>query len=110
MSDAAIAFLADPGETPVEVRINFGIFAGRQATPAEIDELSRELLPLLDHVTIVAEARHEITAHSEASVSSVRVELGAGPVEAELAESIVGRCERWAQSCIADRHADVAEL
>ncbi|MDX6504029.1 MAG: hypothetical protein QOE29_1154, partial [Gaiellaceae bacterium] len=57
MTEAEIAFLAEPTESPLEVRINFGIFAGRQATPAEIDDLARTLLPLLDQVTIVSEQR-----------------------------------------------------
>jgi hypothetical protein len=109
MSDAAIAFLSEPDEAPLEVRINFGIFAGRHATPAEIDALARTLLPVLEEVTIVAEERHEITQSSEVSVSSVRVEL---PEDMSVAdgEALVERCERWAQSCIAERHAGVNDL
>jgi hypothetical protein len=109
VSDAAIAFLSEPGEPPLEVRINFGIFAGRHATPAEIDALGRTLLTVLDQVTIVAEERHEITQGSEVSVSSVRVELPEGLSVAD-GEALVERCERWAQSCIAERHAGVSEL
>jgi hypothetical protein len=109
VSDAAIAFLSEPGEAPLEVRINFGIFAGRHATPAEIDALGRALLPVLDQVAIVAEERHEITQGSEVSVSSVRVELPEGLSVAD-GEALVERCERWAQSCIAERHAGVSEL
>ena len=37
---APIAFVADDGD----IRINFGMFAGREATDAEIDELARTLL------------------------------------------------------------------
>ena len=44
----------------VEVRVNFGVFAGRRATPAEIDELAKALLPKVGEVAIVAEERHEI--------------------------------------------------
>jgi hypothetical protein len=100
MDDAAVAFLTEPGETPVEVRINFGIFAGRQATPAEIDDLAHSLLPLLDQVTIVSEERHEITQDSEL----------AEPPSQELGDLLLLRCEHWAQSCIAERHAEVSEL
>ena len=70
MTDAELAFLSEPTESPLEIRINFGIFAGRQATPAEIDDLARALLPVLDEVTIVSEQRHEITQASEVSVST----------------------------------------
>jgi hypothetical protein len=112
VTDAEIAFLAEPSESPLEIRINFGIFAGRHATPAEIHDLARALLPLLDQVTIVSEERHELTHGSEVSVSTVRVELGAvdEPLSRELADSLLARCQSWATSCIAERHAEVSEL
>ena len=109
MDDAAIAFISEQGDSPLGVRINFGIFAGRHATPAEIDDLARSLLPLLDRVTIVAEERHEISHDSEASVASVRVVLTEQP-SPELAESLLKRCEHWARDCIAERHAGINEL
>src|SRR4051794_34951572 len=102
MIDAAIAFLSQPEDPPLEVRVNFGIFAGRRATPAEIDDLARSLVPLLGNVTIVSEERHEISAGSEVSVSSVRVELGPAEDETEgLAEAVLARCEQWAHACVA---------
>jgi hypothetical protein len=112
MSEAQIAFLSRQEESPLEVRINFGIFAGRQATPAEIESLAHDLLPLIDELTIVAEERHEVSPHSEASVSSVRVELGSPrlPLADDVAEKVLARCEQWAHSCVAERHAEVSEL
>ena len=38
----------DPG---VEVRVNFGLFAGRHVTPAEIDDLAGALRGLLPMIT-----------------------------------------------------------
>ena len=101
-----LAFATDPTAPPQEVRINFGIFAGRAATPAEVDELARILLPELGEVTIVSEDRHELSEHSEGMVHQVRIELPAGAD----AGHVVELAERWAQACIADRHADVSEL
>ena len=38
---APIAFVAEPREgAAIEVRVNFGIFAGRDVTRAEIDDLT----------------------------------------------------------------------
>ena len=37
---AQIAFLDDDGD----IRVNFGMFAGREATQAEIDDLAHDLL------------------------------------------------------------------
>jgi len=101
-----IAFATDPHAPPQEVRVNFGIFAGRDATAAEVDDLAHVLLPELGEVTIVAEARHELSNHSEGTVHQVRIELPAGAD----ANRVVELAERWAQACIAERHAEVSEL
>jgi len=112
-----LAFCVREVEPPgVEVRVNFGVFAGRAATPAEIDELAKALVPKVGEVTIVAEERHEIAEHSEASLNLVRVEvdpeqLPDGEHELdELCGRLVEAAERWAQGCIAERHVDVADL
>src|SRR5438128_2655807 len=106
-ADPFIAFVNRTLEPPaLEIRINFGIYAGRQATPAEIDELAAQLLPDVGEVSIVAEERHEIGGHSEVSIHQVRVEVGAEHVPAddlvaaELSGRLVLMCEQWAQACI----------
>ena len=88
-----------------ELRINFGVFAGRSATPAEIDELARRLLPELGGVTIVAEDRRELNGTSETSLHQVRVEL---PEGADVAR-VTALAEAWAEAHIEDRHADVID-
>lgn len=100
----------------VEVRVNFGVFAGRAATPAEIEELAKSLLPKVGEVAIVAEERHEIAESSEASLSQVRIEVAPDqlPDDEHLLDQLCGRlveaAEHWAQGCIAERHADVSEI
>ena len=88
-----------------ELRINFGVFAGRSATPAEVDQLARVLLPELGDVTIVAEDRRELNDRSETSLHQVRVEL---PENADV-DRVVEVAEEWAQAHIEDRHADVVD-
>jgi hypothetical protein len=94
----------DPG---IEVRVNFGVFAGRHATPAEIDELAvalRERVPLF---AIVAEDRHEFGGEVEAALHQVVVEVPqeqAGSDPDLLAEQIVLAANGWALDCIASRH------
>ena len=59
--EPALAFRNEEFAAPgLDIRVNFGIFAGRQATPAEIDELADALLTEVRDVSIVAEERHEI--------------------------------------------------
>jgi hypothetical protein len=110
VSDLTIAFPVHGHEPPaIEVRVNFGVFAGRGATPAEIDRLAEWLLDEVGEVSIIAEERHEIDAHAEASVHQVRIEVaGDGvPVDpaarTEMEERILDRAEHWARLCIAER-------
>ena len=109
-----LAFCVREVEAPgVEVRVNFGVFAGRRATPAEIDELAKALLPKVGSVSIVAEERHEIGEGSEASLNQVRIEVSPEHLpddEHELDElcgRLVEAAEHWAHACIAERRAEI---
>jgi hypothetical protein len=104
--DPILAFATEPDSLQREVRVNFGVFAGRTVTPAEIDELAKLLIPEFGHVSIVAEERHELSEESEVTVQQVRIDL---PDNVD-ANRVVETAERWAQACIDDRHADISEL
>jgi hypothetical protein len=114
--DPTMAFAVRRHDPPaIEVRVNFGVFAGREATPAEIDRLAEWLLDEVGDVSIIAEDRHEIDAHVEASVHQVRIEVApehvpAGAGREELEQRILERAARWARRCVSERHADVAEI
>jgi len=117
MSQPELAFCVRDIEPPgVEVRVNFGVFAGRAATAAEIDELAAALLPKVGEVSIVAEERHEIGPETEASLNQVRIEVAPEQLPADereldiLCGRLVEAAESWAQGCIAERHAEVSEL
>jgi hypothetical protein len=97
---ASIAFLDDDGD----IRVNFGMFAGRDATQAEIDELARELLAEVQAITIVAEQRTIADRDVEASVHQIRIELGKSNPQRPLLIA-----ERWAEACVAERHAEITE-
>ena len=101
-----LTFVTHTEAPPHEVRVNFGVFAGRNVTPAEIDDLARALLPELVHVTIVAEDRREVSETMEIALHQVRIEVPDG-VDVQR---VASQAEAWARSCIADRHADVAEV
>jgi hypothetical protein len=97
---ASIAFLDDDGD----IRVNFGMFAGRDATQAEIDELARELLAEVQAITIVAEQRTIADRDVEVSVHQIRIELGKADPQRPLLIA-----ERWAEACVAERHAEITE-
>ncbi len=101
-----IAFVVPGGETGPEVRVNFGVFAGREATPAELDELAHVLVRDFGHASVIGEHRHEVGREAEAAVYQVRVEI---PDGAE-AERIAAAASVWAMACVDDRHAEVSEL
>jgi hypothetical protein len=113
--DPGIAFATRTHEPPgLEIRINFGMYAGREATAAEIDELGKELLRRVREVSIVSEERHEIADTSEVQLHQVRVEVPTVDLPAddheldELRGRLLEVSERWARSCIAERHVDVS--
>jgi len=117
VNEPQLAFVVREVEPPgVEVRVNFGVFAGRRATPAEIDDLAETLLPKVAEVSIVAEERHEIGPATEASLNQVRIEVSPEQLPEDeheldiLCGRLVEAAEAWARSCIADRHAEVSEL
>jgi hypothetical protein len=112
--DPPIAFATHVHDEPaVEVRVNFGMLAGREATPAEIDDLAAVLLKAAPQVSIISEQRHEIGHEVEASLHQVRIELEHGVVDENpaaldsLERALVEAAERWAVECAASRHVDV---
>ena len=112
--DATVAFCVREIEEPaLEVRVNFGVFAGRHATPAEIDDLARALNRELNRFTVVAEERHEFADEVEAALHQVVIEVAhedtGGDVEA-LCERLVATAEAWAEECFASRHSGLGNL
>ena len=100
-------FVREHDEPGIEVRVNFGVFAGRHATPAEIDELAVALRDFMPAFAIVSEQRHEFGGSVEAAVHQVVVEVpqeGTGVAPDVLAEQIVLAANGWALDCIASRH------
>ena len=98
---AQIAFLDDDGD----IRVNFGMFAGREATRAEIDDLANALLEEVEAVTIVAEQRTVADREMEASVHQIRIELD----EDSDPQRPLLITEQWAEACVAERHAEIAD-
>jgi len=107
-NEPSIALRVRRHEDPaLEVRVNFGVFAGRHATPAEIDDLARALRDLLPSFAVVAEERHEFGSAVEAAVHQVVIEVERERVSGDpdvLAERIVLLANGWAIECIASRH------
>src|SRR3954454_18224386 len=108
LDEPAISLLVREHEEPgIDGRVNFGVFGGRHATPAEIDELALALRDFVPSFAIVSENRHEFGDAVEASVHQVVVEVPQDRVGGEadvLAEQIVFAANGWALECIASRH------
>lgn len=104
MIDPVVAFRVREHEQPaLEVRVNFGVLTGRDVTPAEIDDLARDLRKLAPTFEIVAEDRHEFGGGLEASVHQVVIELQ----DDANAVDVVALAEQWARACYDARHIDV---
>lgn len=114
--EEAIAFAVEQEPAGLEIRINFGVFAGRDATTAELEELGRLLVPEAGEVSIVGEERHDLTEDVEVVVHQVRVAVppeavpGKAPERKAFSERLVTLAEIWARQCINERHAEITEL
>jgi hypothetical protein len=114
--EQAIAFTVEEEPAGLEIRINFGVFAGRDATTAELEELGRLLLPEAGEVSIIGEERHELAEGAEIVLHQVRVRVPPGAVPNERAERkrfgdrLVTLAEIWARQCIHERRAEISEL
>jgi hypothetical protein len=112
----AIAFAVEQEPAGLEIRINFGVFAGRDATTAELEELGKLLVPEAGEISIVGEERHEMAEEVEIVLHQVRVSIAPENVPDDRAErkafceQIVGLAEIWARQCINERHAEITEL
>ena len=106
-----MAFIVEGRDQPaIEVRVNFGVFAGRAATPAELDRLAEFLLDETGEVSIISEERHEIDENVEASVHQVVVQVADGGRDPDaVAQKIVERADHWVRICGAERHAEIAD-
>ncbi len=111
-----IAYATRLQEPPaLEIRVNFGVYTGRDATPQEIRELGAALVKAVGDVSIVSEERHEIGESASAALYRVRIEISGDSLPdseeqvAELSERLVTAAEIWTRSCFRRAHAEVAE-
>lgn len=103
-----IAFVVEhPDHPSFEIRVNFGIFAGRDATPAEIDDLAKRLLFEVEEIEIVSEQIYEVAAGSEAQLHQVRIVVSDPAADSSR---VVAAAEQWAHACIDQRHAELTDL
>ena len=96
-----------PAPPALEVRVNFGVFAGRNATQAEIDDLARALHEEVDSFAILAEERHEFGGAREAAVRQIVIQIDEETDGLEQRVSEIA--EQWARDCIHSR-SDLGEL
>ena len=100
MTESTLVFTAE-GRAGRRLVVNFGVYAGREATEAEIYRLAQSLLEELGTVEIVAERRYEIAPDIEATVHQVYVEVSQGAEAQE--ERLVSLVEDWAEDAIGER-------
>lgn len=82
-----------------ELVVNFGLYAGREATRAEIDRLAGVLADQIETFSVVSETRYSFGRDLEASIYQVRVELPPGTEKSAVARAV----QEWARECIAER-------
>jgi len=112
----AIAFAVDQEPAGLELRINFGVFAGRDATSAELEELGKLLVSEAGESSIGGEERHELSEDAEVVLRQVRVSVAPDNVPVDRAERrkfcerLITLAEIWARQCISERHAELTDI
>jgi hypothetical protein len=102
MSQPSLVFVEEAeGDAELELVVNFGIFAGREATPAEVERLAYGLLEELESVEIICEQRYEFDREVEATVYRIRIEIP--PANGNRVEELREIVDAWAQDCIGER-------
>jgi hypothetical protein len=111
-----IAFATEEDPAGLEIRVNFGVFAGRDATSAELEELGKLLVPEAGEISIVGEQRHEMSEDAEVVLHQVRVSVSQENVpddpkdRKELCQRLVTLAEIWARQCINERSSEISDL
>ena len=111
-----IAFVIDEDPAGLEIRVNFGVFAGRDATSAELEELGKLLVPEAGEISIVGEQRHEMSEDAEVVLHQVRVSVSLENVpddpgeRKEFCQRLVTLAEIWARQCINERSSEISDL
>jgi hypothetical protein len=104
-------------ESPLQLTVNFGIFAGREVSRDDVGRLGEALLALVSGVTLCAGRRYEF-AHGAAEVAAYEVEirfpafiLPTEPAEhEELVDKLLQTVSLWARDCAASPPAGGEDL
>jgi hypothetical protein len=91
-------------EPSLELAVNFGIFAGREASRPELERLGEALLAVVEGASVIAENRLEVGRESLVLLHQVRVEVAAEALPGGDAEAVRDRVAAtvgdWARTCI----------
>ncbi|MGH3019591.1 MAG: hypothetical protein ACRDNR_05445 [Gaiellaceae bacterium] len=101
MTRPELVFVSTGTDGAAELVVNFGVYSGREATPAEVQRLAHALLEHVPAVEVVGEHRYEFSRDAEATVYRLRIFVpGAGARAAELRDTVAA----WAEDCIDERY------
>jgi hypothetical protein len=104
-------------DSPLELTVNFGIFARRETSPSEIDKLGELLLELVSGVTLFAGHRYEFSqGAAESTAYEVKIDFPPFilPTEKDELEPLVGKLletvDLWAHETVARPPAEGEDL
>jgi hypothetical protein len=102
--EPTVAFVSR--DSPLEICVNFGLFAGRELERADVDELAGALLRIVGGVSLFAGRRYELASGAvEVTAYEVRIEfptftLPRGSAERQsVVDELVETITLWSRSC-----------
>ena len=102
MEEPTLVFVSERTDG-FELVVNFGVYGGREATPAEVDRLGDALLAGVERFEIVCEARYAFDREHRASIYRIRVQVPADAASDAAEDAVRATVEAWAQDCIDER-------
>jgi hypothetical protein len=104
-------------DSPLELTVNFGIFAGRETSRADVDRLGAMLLAFVSGVTLFAGHRYEFAQDAaESAAYEVKIQFPPFILPTEKAEldplvdMLLETARRWARDCAATPPAEGEDL
>jgi hypothetical protein len=105
--DAPAAFVLEPVEPlPLQIRVNFGIFTGRDATRPELERLASRVLERTGSTSVIAQQRYVSSPEQTACLHEVLIEVPPDGIERSgfeletLEELLLADARTWLEECV----------
>ena len=106
-ADPPVAFVLEPVEPlPLQIRVNFGIYTGRDATRPELERLASRVLERTGTVSVIGQQRYVAGLEQMVCLHEVLIEVAPDGIERAgydletLHELLLADARNWLEECV----------